>query len=97
MRRKKKGYVYIMASESGTLYVGVTSDISRRVWEHKNHIDPKSFTTKYNINRLVYYEEYDSIRDAIEREKQLKTWRRSKKEELIKRLNPGWVDLSLYF
>ena len=86
-------YVYIMASQSRTLYVGVTSNIERRVFEHKHKLMP-SFTARYNITRLVYIEEAPTIIDAINREKQLKKWRREKKITLIEAQNPSWDDLS---
>jgi putative endonuclease len=86
-------YVYIMASASRVLYVGVTSNLHRRVWAHKQKfID--GFTKRYNITRLVYYEETSDIRAAIEREKQIKGWLRAKKVALIESVNPGWSDLS---
>jgi len=86
-------YVYIMANRSGTLYVGVTSDIKRRVYEHKQHLTP-GFTDKYNIDRLLYVEAIGDPASAINREKQIKKWRREKKVTLIDSLNPGWDDLS---
>ena len=86
-------YVYIMANRSGTLYVGVTSDIKRRVYEHKQHLIP-GFTDKYNIDRLLYVEAIGDPASAINREKQIKKWRREKKVTLIDSLNPGWDDLS---
>ena len=86
-------YVYIIASRSGTLYVGVTSDIKRRVYEHKQHLIP-GFTDKYNIDRLLYVEAIGDPASAINREKQIKKWRREKKVALIDSLNPGWDDLS---
>lgn len=85
-------YVYIMASFSGTLYVGITNDLVRRVEEHKQGKIP-GFTQKYGCKKLVYYEEYEYVYDAIEREKQLKKWNRKKKEELIKEMNSHWRDL----
>ena len=85
--------VYIMASRSHQLYVGVTNSIVRRVREHKNHIF-EGFTAKYNIDRLVWYETYPYIRTAILREKQLKGWVREKKIQLIEKMNPTWRDLS---
>ncbi len=87
-------YVYIMASFSRVIYVGVTRNLVRRVSEHRNGA-VEGFTKRYNIHFLVYYEEYADIRDAIQREKQLKSWRRSKKLSLIESLNPGWQELSL--
>jgi len=86
-------YVYILASDrNGTLYVGVTSDLSRRVWEHKEGLTP-GFTSKYGVVRLVWYEEYPDIGDAIAREKRLKRWRRGWKLRLIEERNPQWLDL----
>jgi len=85
-------FVYILASESGTLYVGMTNDLSRRIYEHKIHLIP-GFTDKYNCTKLVYFEDYPSPVTAIEREKQLKNWRREKKEKVIRNTNPGWVEL----
>lgn len=87
-----KYYVYIMASESGTLYVGVTNNIVRRVHEHKNDL-AEGFTSKYSCHKLVLIEEYSDIKDALNREKQLKNWRRDKKEFLISKANPKWADL----
>ncbi len=87
------GYVYIMASEvAGTLYIGVTSDLIKRISEHKLEI-LGGFTKKYHIHRLVYYEEYGSIELAIEREKKLKKWKRAWKIQLIEKENPKWADL----
>jgi putative endonuclease len=82
-----------MASKSGTLYVGVTSNLKKRVYEHKNHLIP-GFTDKYKINRLLYFETISDPASAINREKQLKKWRRNKKIKLIDSLNPEWKDLS---
>lgn len=88
-----KGYVYIMTNIARTtLYVGVTNNISRRAWEHKQGNGSK-FTSKYKLTILLYAEELDSISDAIAREKQLKNWKRSWKWDLIKSLNPKLVDL----
>ena len=86
--------VYIMASRSGTLYIGVTSDLARRVYEHKHRLVP-GFTSKYRVSRLVYCEHTDDIGAAIDREKQLKRWSRQKKITLVERVNPKWVDLSV--
>jgi putative endonuclease len=88
-----QSYVYILASYSGTLYIGVTNDIIRRVAEHKMKIN-KGFTSTYNCNRLVYAESFFDMTDAIACEKQLKGWRRCRKEALIRLTNPHWVDLS---
>jgi putative endonuclease len=89
----KSYYVYIMTSKSGTLYTGVTNNLERRVYEHKKKL-VKGFSKKYNVNRLVYYEETGDIDSAIAREKQIKSWRRSKKIVLVKTKNPTWTDLS---
>ena len=86
-------FVYIMASESGTLYVGYTSDLQKRVHEHKEGL-VKGFTKKYACHKLVYYESSEDRFGALEREKQLKRWRREKKQNLIKTMNPTWKDLS---
>ncbi len=89
----KTYYVYIITSKSGTLYTGVTNNLERRIYEHKNKM-VKGFSKKYNINRLVFYEETGDIDSAIAREKQIKSWRRSKKLDLVKSMNPTWTDLS---
>jgi putative endonuclease len=86
-------YVYIMSSLTGTLYIGVTNNIVRRVWEHKNN-KVAGFTQKYECHILVYYQSFQYINDAINREKQLKKWNGRKKENLIKVNNPHWKDLS---
>ena len=89
----KKSYVYILASErNGTLYIGITNDLIRRVYEHKNNLI-EGFTSKYNVQRLVYYEQFDNIEYAIQREKRLKKWYRKWKLELIEKSNPNWNDL----
>ncbi len=85
--------VYIMTNHSGTLYVGVTNDLQRRVYEHRQKLIP-GFTAKYNIVRLVYFEVTPDVRTAIEREKQIKGWLRAKKIALIESVNPNWDDLS---
>jgi putative endonuclease len=83
-----------MASDyKGTLYIGVTSDLIGRVYKHKEKFHPKAFTSKYDINRLVYFEQHATYETAIPREKQLKRWRREWKIELIEEGNPGWRDL----
>jgi len=89
----KKYYMYMMASNTGTLYVGVTGDLEGRVWDHKNDV-LEGFTKKYQCHKLLYFEEYTSIDDAIAREKQLKGWSRVKKESLIRKFNPRWNDLT---
>ena len=89
----KKGYIYILTNKkNGTLYVGVTSDLVRRVWEHKNKV-VEGFTKEYGLDRLVYYEVFEDIENAILREKQLKGKTRQKKLNLINESNPYWVDL----
>src|SRR5271166_5001024 len=94
MARERPLYsVYIMASRSLTLYIGVTRDLYRRTMEHKHH-SLQGFTSKYRVERLVYYERFVDIRAAISREKQLKGWRREKKVALIRSQNPTWIDLS---
>lgn len=91
---KKGGYVYILANEHHTtLYVGVTSSLRRRVYEHREKIDPNSFTARYGITKLVYYETFHSIEDAIAREKQIKAGTRRKKKLLIRSKNAEWNDL----
>lgn len=84
--------VYILSSINRALYIGVTSNPKRRVWEHKNKAVP-GFTSRYNIDRLVYYEQTENVMSALEREKQLKKWRREKKIVLIEKENPLWEDL----
>jgi len=94
MRDEYIYYVYMMQSVSRhALYIGMTSNLRKRVWEHKNH-RLKGFTDDYNCTRLVYWESFDDVANAIDREKQLKRWRREKKEWLIERKNPGWKDLA---
>ena len=88
-----KSYIYILFNkQNGTLYTGVTSDLLQRVWEHKNKIH-EGFTSKYGVDKLGYYEEYNDIKDAITREKQIKAGSRKKKIELIEKMNPLWEDL----
>jgi len=86
-------YVYIMSNTTGTLYVGVTNNLSRRVYEHKNGV-VDGFTKKYDVHRLVYFEQSVDIQSAISREKQIKGWTRQKKIDLIKAENPNYQDLS---
>ncbi len=90
----KPGYVYILSSGFKKLYIGVTSELEERVWQHKNGTFPCAFTDRYNIKQLVYYESFGDIREAINREKQLKRWSRVKKIGLIVGVNPTWKDLS---
>jgi len=89
-------YVYIMASRSRVLYVGVTNDLARRVDEHKRGL-AAGFTSKYRITRLVHFEEFVDILDAIAREKEIKGWVRTRKTRLIDSSNPTWEDLSSLF
>ncbi|MEK9825326.1 MAG: GIY-YIG nuclease family protein [Methylotenera sp.] len=86
-------YVYMMASsKNGTLYIGVTSDLIKRVWQHKNNVI-EGFTNKYKVHLLVWYESHDNIASAISREKALKKWNRIWKLRVIEQLNPEWQDL----
>ncbi len=88
-----KGCVYIMASKrNGTLYIGVTSNLVGRVWEHKEKI-VEGFTQKYGVNKLVWYEEFDTIGEAIYQEKKMKKWKREWKINCIEKNNPQWKDL----
>ena len=86
-------YVYIMSSKSKVLYVGMTNNLARRIYEHKNKVNP-GFTARYNVERLVYFEEVVDELAAVKREKQIKGWLREKKIKLIESINPGWTDLS---
>lgn len=87
-------YVYIMSSTSNyTIYTGVTNNLVRRVYEHRTGADPDGFTTKYAVKKLVYYESTHDVLSAIEREKQIKSWSRKKKNTLISGINPAWRDL----
>ena len=89
----KQPVVYILASKrNGTLYIGVTSDLVKRVWQHKNDV-AEGFTKKYGVHTLVYYEMHADMTEAIRREKQLKKWNRAWKIELIEKENPEWLDL----
>ena len=100
LRRNDKGihkmnsyYVYILARKrNGTLYIGVTNNLLKRVGEHKNNV-VEGFTKKYNVHDLVYYEQYNDISCAIRREKQMKKWKRQLRINLIKKFNPDWTDL----
>jgi putative endonuclease len=87
-------YVYLLTNKNDkVMYVGVTNNLERRMHEHKTKMVP-GFTTKYNVNKLVYFEETDDIVVAIAREKEIKKWRREKKNNLVVAVNPGWLDLS---
>ena len=87
-------YVYILSSTTNvTIYTGVTKDLIRRVYEHKHNLDPNSFTARYRVHKLVYFEETTDVRAAIAREKQIKGWSRKKKNQLIETTNPIWEDL----
>ena len=91
--KQKHFYIYMMTNKrKGTIYTGVTNDLTVRVWQHKNNIF-EGFTKKYKLYKLVHYEQYEDINSAIEREKQVKKWRRQWKLELIEKLNPEWNDL----
>ena len=93
MKREYRFYVYIMASRSLNFYIGMCNNIRRRAWEHKTG-EIEGFTKRYKINRLLYYERFQYVNNAINREKDLKKWSRAKKIALIKTLNPTWLDLS---
>src|SRR5208283_5570945 len=90
---RRKFFVYILSNKSRVIYTGVTSDLDRRVYEHKNHLLP-GFTAKYRVDKLVYFEEHDEPDVAISREKQIKGWLRRKKIALIESINPAWKDLA---
>ena len=90
---QKRFTIYILASKrNGTLYIGVTSDLAKRVWEHKNHL-VEGFTKKYGVDKLVYQETHETAESAIAREKKLKKWNRAWKIRLIEKDNPNWHDL----
>ena len=93
MPTQRRYFVYILSSQTKRLYVGVTNDLQRRVAQHKQR-EVEGFTSRYNIDQLVYYEETDDIRDAISREKQLKGWMRIRKIQLVQDMNPDWDDLA---
>ena len=89
----KKYYVYILASQkNGTLYVGFTSNLAQRIFEHKQHLTP-GFSSKYDVHKLVYVESFDDVKMAIQQEKRLKKWERNWKKDLIEKFNPNWDDL----
>jgi putative endonuclease len=90
---EKQPTVYILASSrNGTLYIGVTSDLPKRMWEHKNNL-AEGFTKKYHVHQLVWYEMHETMESAINREKKIKEWKRAWKMELIESRNPDWLDL----
>jgi len=87
-------YVYLLTNwNNRVMYVGVTNNLERRLYQHKNKMI-KGFTKKYNVNKLVYFEETSDIESAITREKEIKKWRREKKDKLVNEMNPSWIDLS---
>ena len=87
-------YVYILATnDNKAIYTGVTNNLPRRIYEHKNSLDPKSFTSRYHVNKLVYYECTTDVYSAIEREKKIKGWNRKHKNKLIESKNPKWEEL----
>lgn len=90
----KTAYVYIMANRTRTMYTGVTTDLHRRVWEHRFHNDPGSFTAKYRLDKLVFFTEFASIDDAIAFEKYVKGKKRAWKMGLVEEKNPRWNDLA---
>lgn len=90
---QKRYYIYILASKrNGTLYIGVTGNLKKRVWEHKQNT-VEGFTKKYNVHTLVFFEQTESVQSAIEREKRLKKWKRDWKLHIIEKMNPKWEDL----
>jgi putative endonuclease len=91
---KETFYVYMMASSrNGTLYIGMTSNLPKRVWEHQNKVNPECFTAQYDIIYLVYYEPHPTFESAVSRETRLKFWLRNWKKDLIEKFNPDWKDL----
>ncbi len=88
-------YIDVASKKNGTLYIGITNNLERRIKEHKSKLNPQSFTARYNVNILVYYETFQYVNDAIDREKQLKKWNRQWKINLIEEDNKEWKDLSL--
>ena len=93
MPAQRSYFVYILSSQTKRLYIGVTNDLQRRVGQHKRH-EVEGFTSQYNIDQLVYYEETDNVYAAISREKQLKGWMRIRKIQLVQDMNPDWQDLA---
>jgi putative endonuclease len=93
MRKEHRYFLYIVASQrKGTLYVGVTGNLAARVGEHRDHL-LEGFTKRYGVHRLIWFEEFSDIHDAIAREKRIKKWRRAWKVELVEKMNPDWIDL----
>ena len=93
MPAEKHYYVYLITNwNNKVMYVGITNDLQRRIYEHKNKL-VKGFTDKYNVNKLVYFEETTDVKSALAREKEIKRWRREKKNNLVLKLNPTWADL----
>ena len=87
-------FVYILSNKINTaIYTGVTRDLVHRVYEHKHHLDPNSYTARYDITKLVYYESTTDVKAAIEREKQIKSWNRKRKNKLVESRNPDWAEL----
>ena len=96
MSRDHDYFVYIVTNHTGTvLYIGVTNDLEGRLWEHANGESHSKFTRKYHVNKLLFYEHFNDVRDAIAREKQLKGWTRAKKEALVRAINPAFDDLGV--
>jgi|SRR2546428_4933868 len=87
-------HVYILASRNRVLYIGITRDLGKRLIHHRSAVNVRSFTAQYRITKLVYFEEFTDVIQAIAREKQLKGWRRTKKVRLIEAFNPEWLDLA---
>ena len=86
-------YVYIMTNQyRNVLYTGVTNDLARRVYEHRNHLVKDSFTARYHVTKLVYFEATEDVKSALEREKQIKSWKRARKDALVESQNPTWED-----
>lgn len=91
----KSYFVYILTNENNSVfYIGFTSDLKKRVWEHKNRVDDESFSSKYNITKLIYFEQHRTPVSAIRREKLIKRWKREWKENVINEMNPFWRDLA---
>jgi len=87
-------YVYILANATNvTIYTGITRDLVRRVYEHRHNMDPSGFTARYKVHKLVYFEQTTDVKAALEREKQIKSWNRARKNALVESMNPAWQDL----